>query len=250
MVGENSICQLLKTLLAERFYSPCMVHEFVKKNEKNIFCFDCSISICTHCLPHHRPHRLLQVRRYVYHDVIRLSDAQKLMNCSFVQPYTTNSAKVVFLNERPMLRPFKGSGKFCIKCNRSLQDPYLYCSLACKLHQTVTDTCGRKEQKYDNELLPVFEDKLVTPNSVLDSTVSPRAWSGSTSSASCGSDIDGAISCRTLPSIATTQFVNKKHCNSNTSLPRVSCRVVCQPRLDVNVAMNRRKGVPHKAPFY
>ncbi|KAF7838805.1 tRNA-intron endonuclease [Senna tora] len=42
-------------------------------------------SICPHCLPSHRLHRLLQVRRYVYHDVVRLEDLQKLIDCSNVQ---------------------------------------------------------------------------------------------------------------------------------------------------------------------
>ncbi len=54
--------------------------------------------------------------------------------CLIVQPYTTNSAKVVFLNQRPMSRPFRGSGNFCIACDRSLQDPYFFCSLSCKVN--------------------------------------------------------------------------------------------------------------------
>ncbi|PPS05260.1 hypothetical protein GOBAR_AA15406 [Gossypium barbadense] len=73
------------------------------------------------------------VRRYVYHDVIRLDDATKLMDCAFVQSYITNSAKVIFINQRPQTRHFRGSGNFCTICGRSLQDPYLFCSLSCKL---------------------------------------------------------------------------------------------------------------------
>ncbi|KAL0363757.1 UNVERIFIED_CONTAM: hypothetical protein Scaly_1330900 [Sesamum calycinum] len=42
----------------------------------------------------------VQVRRYVYQDVIRLEELEKLIDCSYIQPYTINSAKVIFLNQR------------------------------------------------------------------------------------------------------------------------------------------------------
>lgn len=53
------------------------------------------------------------------------------------QSYTTNSAKVVFLHERPHPKnnSFRGSGNFCTTCDRSLQDPYQFCSLSCKVLQ-------------------------------------------------------------------------------------------------------------------
>ncbi|KAE8718748.1 Detected protein of confused Function [Hibiscus syriacus] len=106
--------------------------DHVKKNEKNVYCLDCCISICPHCVPSHRFHRLLQVRRYVYHDVVRLEDLQKLIDCSNVQAYTINSAKVVFIKKRPENRKFKGAGNYCTSCDRSLQDPFIHCSLGCK----------------------------------------------------------------------------------------------------------------------
>ena len=55
-----------------------------------------------------------------------------------MQSYTTNSAKVVFLNQRPQTRNFRGSGNFCSTCDRSLQDPYHFCSLSCKVFPLVT----------------------------------------------------------------------------------------------------------------
>ncbi|KAF3787830.1 hypothetical protein EJ110_NYTH09522 [Nymphaea thermarum] len=51
----------LCSLLAEKFFTPCLLHELAKKNEKNIFCLDCVVAICPHCLSLHRSHRLLQV---------------------------------------------------------------------------------------------------------------------------------------------------------------------------------------------
>lgn len=75
----------LEALDAQKFFVGCCLHENAKKNEKNICCLDCCTSICPHCVSSHRRHRLLQVRRYVYHDVVRLEDLEKLIDCSSVQ---------------------------------------------------------------------------------------------------------------------------------------------------------------------
>ncbi|GMY30069.1 protein RGF1 INDUCIBLE TRANSCRIPTION FACTOR 1-like [Fagus crenata] len=259
MVGVSLIPHWLEILLRDKFFNPCIIHEFAKKNEKNIFCLDCSISICPHCVPSHRSHRLLQIRRYVYHDVIRLSDAQKLMNCSLVQPYTTNSAKVVFLNQRPMSRPFRGSGNFCITCDRSLQDPYFFCSLSCKVHQQLMT----KNSSGNREFLPILPDKArieslsvseneedgqMTPDSVLDSHVS---LSGSRSTASASGCVGGSVSvvsCKTLACTANLEFVKKKRSSLN-SVPRVSCQPRYSPAAEIAVAFNRRKSVPHRSPL-
>ncbi|GFY99694.1 PLATZ transcription factor family protein [Actinidia rufa] len=123
----------LKALYTQKFFSPCPIHQNLKKNEKNICCLDCCTSICPHCVPSHRFHRLLQVRRYVYHDVVRLEDLEKLIDCSNVQAYTINSAKVVFIKKRPQNRQFKGCGNYCTSCDRSLQEPHIHCSLGCKV---------------------------------------------------------------------------------------------------------------------
>ncbi|RWW03322.1 hypothetical protein GW17_00033526, partial [Ensete ventricosum] len=72
-------------LVEESFFVGCGAHESRKKNEKNIFCLDCCTSICPHCAAAHPSHPLLQVRRYVYNDVVRLDDLEKLIDCSYVQ---------------------------------------------------------------------------------------------------------------------------------------------------------------------
>jgi hypothetical protein len=77
----------LEALDTQKFFVACSFHEHAKKNEKNICCLDCCTSICPHCVAAHRAHRLLQVRRYVYHDVVRLEDLEKLIDCSSVQVY-------------------------------------------------------------------------------------------------------------------------------------------------------------------
>jgi hypothetical protein len=80
----------LEALSTEKFFIACSFHEHAKKNEKNICCLDCCTSICPHCVGTHRVHRLLQVRRYVYHDVVRLEDLEKLIDCSGVQVICIN----------------------------------------------------------------------------------------------------------------------------------------------------------------
>ncbi|XP_042477898.1 uncharacterized protein LOC122059267 isoform X2 [Macadamia integrifolia] len=75
----------LEGLIAETFFAACGAHENQRKNEKNIFCLECCRSICPHCVPSHRSHPLLQARRYVYHDVVRLDDLEKLIDCSYIQ---------------------------------------------------------------------------------------------------------------------------------------------------------------------
>ncbi|KAH7837059.1 hypothetical protein Vadar_009080 [Vaccinium darrowii] len=76
----------LEGLMGEStFFAACGLHENRRKNEKNIFCLDCCQSFCPHCLPSHRDHPLLQVRRYVYHNVVRLDDLEKLIDCSYIQ---------------------------------------------------------------------------------------------------------------------------------------------------------------------
>ncbi|XP_056173988.1 protein RGF1 INDUCIBLE TRANSCRIPTION FACTOR 1-like [Syzygium oleosum] len=239
--GGSNIPRWLRILLGEKFFDPCGVHDCVKKNEKNTFCLDCCVSICPHCLPPHRHHHLLQIRRYVYHDVIRLDDAQKLLNCSLVQPYTTNSAKVVFLNQRPMSRPFRGLGNFCVTCDRSLQEGFLFCSLSCKVHHRMTKKIGLEKRlqnhsceplpslnKPSNEGFPELEDGHVTLDSVLDLPVSPPASPDSTPSA---------------------EFVRRKR-SRPVPMTRVTGRLRCLPATDVAGFVNRRKGIPHRSPLH
>ncbi|XP_065864421.1 protein RGF1 INDUCIBLE TRANSCRIPTION FACTOR 1 [Euphorbia lathyris] len=245
LVASSFLPHWLQVLLTEKFFNACVIHEEAKKNEKNIFCLDCCISICPHCLSPHSSHRLLQIRRYVYHDVIRLGDSQKLFDCAFVQSYTTNSAKVVFLNPRPQTRQFRGSGNFCAACDRSLQEPYLFCSISCKIDYIIKTkgACGLTTFLFDCKSLSLPEtasdDGTMTPDSVLEPAASTRT------SSSSGGFGDGDVGCKsTLACTATTEIVRKKRSSLS------ACRPIFPQVSEISGSlMNRRKNTPSRAPF-
>ncbi|XP_051121414.1 protein RGF1 INDUCIBLE TRANSCRIPTION FACTOR 1-like [Andrographis paniculata] len=222
----------LSALLTEKFFNACIVHEDSRKNEKNVFCLDCSEGICPDCFANHNSHRLLQIRRYVYHDVIRVVDADKLMDCAQVQSYTTNSAKVVFLNQRPLTRPPRASGNVCITCDRNLQDSYLFCSISCKVHHILRSGDNLSAYLRKCEFLALPDDGAIPPDS-----------------GDSGSSAGEVMDCPNLTCTATTDVVKKKR--SNLPACRSGFRPSCWPASDMSESiMNRRKGTPHRSPMH
>ncbi|GMJ04473.1 RGF1-INDUCIBLE TRANSCRIPTION FACTOR 1 [Hibiscus trionum] len=118
------------------FFRNCVSHPNAKKNELDRFCTDCAQSFCSHCLPAHALHKHVKIRRYIYSDVINRQDLCKLFNCSGIQTYHTNKAKVVFLKQRSHHHQQQQSNSreyCCTICEKNLQDNSLYCSIACKV---------------------------------------------------------------------------------------------------------------------
>ncbi|KAF7804379.1 tRNA-intron endonuclease [Senna tora] len=127
----------LEPLLSTSFFSVCRIHGDAARSECNMYCLDCNRdAFCFYCRSsRHKDHQVIQIRRSSYHDVVRVGEIQKVLDISGVQTYVINSARVLFLNERP--QP-KSSGKggvahICEICGRSLLDPFRFCSLGCKL---------------------------------------------------------------------------------------------------------------------
>ncbi|URE30716.1 PLATZ transcription factor [Musa troglodytarum] len=263
----------LGRLVEESFFVGCGAHESRKKNEKNIFCLDCCTSICPHCAPAHSSHPLLQVkkqttitllllpsqddkftilpssttalsscctvRRYVYNDVVRLDDLEKLIDCSYVQPYTINSAKVVFLKPRPQSRPFKGSGNICLTCDRILQEPFHFCSLSCKVDhvllqgEDLSSILFRFNEsdfafstfenlRMDSSDLIDDDGQVTTPSSILEDPVQYHGCSASSNSGKQGAGSEAP----------------KKKKKSGGFFPQI-----------VLSLSNRRKGAPHRSPL-
>lgn len=128
------------TLLHTKFFGSCHDHRDLRKNEKNVFCLDCGICCCKHCISSsaHCLHRTLQVCRYVYQDVIRYQDVHMHLDCSEIQTYKINGVKAIHLNSRPQSKDLKQSkpkgGASCEVCRRYIQDlPNRFCSIACKV---------------------------------------------------------------------------------------------------------------------
>ncbi|KAG8051702.1 hypothetical protein GUJ93_ZPchr0001g31420 [Zizania palustris] len=110
-----------------------------------MFCIDCQSpqgAFCYYCRSSHDcSHRIIQIRRSSYQNVVRISELMEIIDISDIQTYVINGARVVFLNERPQLR---GNGIFVIKsssspsyrceiCSRVLLGAFRYCSLGCNV---------------------------------------------------------------------------------------------------------------------
>ncbi|KAL5717059.1 hypothetical protein ACHQM5_010136 [Ranunculus cassubicifolius] len=125
----------LESLLSTAFFSVCHIHGDAARSECNMYCLDCnSTAFCFYCRSsRHKDHSVIQIRRSSYHDVVRVAEIQRVLEIGGVQTYVINSARVLFLNERPQPKSNKGVSHICEICGRSLLDTFRFCSLGCKL---------------------------------------------------------------------------------------------------------------------
>ena len=162
----------LEALLRTNYFNICPRHCETPRNECNMFCLSCqNAAFCIYCRTSlHIDHpvlqvhyiayiyhytftlhhcfliieltMILQIRRSSYHNVVRVSEIEKVLDIRGVQNYVINSARVLFLNERPQPKnsshgPTSSTTKtisyFCETCCRTLLDPARFCSLGCKV---------------------------------------------------------------------------------------------------------------------
>ncbi|XP_020242490.1 uncharacterized protein LOC109820707 [Asparagus officinalis] len=239
---SSDIPRWLDKLLKEEFFDPCGNHLGSKQNEKNIFCLDCSLSICSNCSSRHFGHRVLQIRKYNEHRVVKIEDMGKLLICSLVQSYMLNRAQVVFLKARSANKKkdkaqneqqtnkkrgraqnqhTQNSDKICSSCPRALKEDFEYCSVVCMVKK-VLETEG-SIKKYLRPFLPLplnleeFNGELVPSELVL------RDPSAS------GSNGARRAECK------------KKRKNNDVETSPSPCALV---------QSHRRKSIPRRAPFF
>ncbi|KAL7605593.1 protein RGF1 INDUCIBLE TRANSCRIPTION FACTOR 1 [Lactuca sativa] len=178
--SELDDCKWIVNLLESKFFGACIDHRNMRKNEKNVFCIDCNLCFCRHCVTAfktrcHHHHRRLQICRYVYHDVVRLHDIQKHLDCSNIQTYKINGEKAVHLNPRPQQqkesKPIKSKiyGTYCEACMRHIQDiPNRFCSIACKVSMMV-ENINKNESHKKGELYSFCKENYDFESSISSS---------------------------------------------------------------------------------
>ncbi|XP_043694545.1 protein RGF1 INDUCIBLE TRANSCRIPTION FACTOR 1-like [Telopea speciosissima] len=135
---KNKLPEWIDSFITSKFYDSCVIHHELRKNEMNIFCINCNECFCQHCIASstHELHEQLQIRKYVYNNVVRVDVMQKYMDISGVQTYLSNNAKVIFVHPRPQLKTgTTHSSTACEVCYRFVQEDNRFCSIACKVSE-------------------------------------------------------------------------------------------------------------------
>uniref|UniRef100_A0A0E0JWQ3 PLATZ transcription factor family protein n=1 Tax=Oryza punctata TaxID=4537 RepID=A0A0E0JWQ3_ORYPU len=147
----------LRSLLGARFFAACTSHRGMSRSECNQYCLTCADAAagavgCQWCVAAAHgcagweDHRVVQVRRSSYHNVVRVSELERALDLSRVQTYVINRDRVVFLNERPQA-PRNGrcaaaaavACAACEACGRGLLDvAFRFCSLGCKVRELLS----------------------------------------------------------------------------------------------------------------
>ncbi|CAO2163594.1 unnamed protein product [Urochloa humidicola] len=148
---RETVPSWLEPLLTTQFFTTCTNHRLATRNECNLFCTECEApptAFCGYCHScDHSTHHVIQIRRSSYHDVVRVSEIEDILDISDVQTYIINSARVVYLNERRQQRSCgvssckapSSSAHKCEMCGRALLDPFRFCSLGCNVRAIKKD---------------------------------------------------------------------------------------------------------------
>ncbi|OIW04439.1 hypothetical protein TanjilG_32631 [Lupinus angustifolius] len=207
----------LEVFLKESFFGTCKAHRR-KRNELNRYCINCNVSACGHCVlsDRHVDHKILKVHRYVYKDVVSLSAMEEHIDCSEIQPYKCNKQLVISPNPLPYSGPAQlDDEETCNICSRKLTEPdlYRYCSISCKV---------KAVQRKADDSAPPF---ILIPN--------PQEIQEETSK-------------------SQNERTSEPQ-NEETSEPQPEETSEPQPEetsKPQSLRKRKRKGIPHRAPFF
>ncbi|XP_074280996.1 uncharacterized protein LOC141605956 [Silene latifolia] len=252
----------LERFLKRTFFDPCSEH-FSRRNELNKYCIDCDKALCQHCLSvdPHEDHRLLKIYRHVYKDVVPLDEIERHIDCSQIQPYRCNKQLVIAATPLPHSGTKHDDEETCQTCHRKLMkyDLFSYCSISCKVEAFL--------QKEDEDSPPFLSLGLVVQNSnqgaepknlTLDQPV-PDSKQEALKTTTIDQQVQNANQEPELESELKKTTVDQPVQNANEE-PELDSelkkRTVDQSvenanqETVVNKRTRRRKGIPHRAPFF
>ncbi|XP_021891347.1 uncharacterized protein LOC110809748 [Carica papaya] len=133
---SNQKPEWLEPFMQTTFFDVCPIHAFFQI-EKNAFCINCCVDICQYCLssPAHRSHKIIQIYRHVYKEVVSIPTIENYMDCSKIQQYKCNKKMVLAIKPLPHVSTAARFDVACRGCGRRLAMPslHLYCSISCKV---------------------------------------------------------------------------------------------------------------------
>lgn len=208
----------IERFVRRTFFNPCSEHP-IRRNELNKYCIDCDAPLCQYCLPlsSHAGHRLLKIYRHVYKDVVLLDEIKQHIDCSQIQPYRCNKQMVVALTTLPHTGSKTNEEGTCHSCKRKLIefDSYSYCSMSCKVEAFT---------KKDNDYVPPFL-----------ALVDPEQKAGETKT---GIQVQAEASTKKnddfVPPVPALEQSGQK----------------AKEETITSFRTRKRKGTPHRAPFF